>query len=67
MLRDSTISLFLYVDLPDRHVMDKRMLSFLQIVWLCKELIQNGILGSDSVCHSLIRQIAGQEKENCYK
>lgn len=43
------------------------MLSFLQIVWLCKELIQNGILGSDSVCHSLIRQIAGQEKENCYK
>lgn len=30
-----------------------------QIVWLCKELIQNGILGSDSVCHSLIRQIAG--------
>lgn len=67
MLRDSTISLFLYVDLPDRHVMDKWMLSFLQIVWLCKELIQNGIIGSDSVCHSLIRQIAGQEKENCYK
>ena len=31
----------------------------LQILWLCRELVKNGAPGADSVCHSLVRQIAG--------
>ncbi|XP_071116601.1 integrator complex subunit 3-like [Haliotis cracherodii] len=30
-----------------------------QLVWLCKELVRNNVTGADSVCSSLIRQIAG--------
>ena len=31
----------------------------LQILWLCRELVKNAAPGADSVCHSLLRQIAG--------
>jgi hypothetical protein len=31
----------------------------LQIVWFCKELVKNTVTGADSVCTSLIRQMAG--------
>ncbi|XP_041361023.1 integrator complex subunit 3-like [Gigantopelta aegis] len=30
-----------------------------QIVWFCKELVRNNVMGADSVCQSLIRQISG--------
>jgi len=32
---------------------------FLQIVWFLKELMKNSVNGAESVCHSLLRQIAG--------
>lgn len=30
-----------------------------QIVWFCKELVKNGVANAESVCHSLLRQVAG--------
>ncbi|XP_023931443.1 integrator complex subunit 3 [Lingula anatina] len=30
-----------------------------QIVWFCKELVKNSVNGTESVCNSLLRQIAG--------
>ena len=36
----------------------------LQLLWFAKELVRNSVQGADSVCHSLIRQIAGKEFES---
>ncbi|KAJ8304786.1 hypothetical protein KUTeg_018369 [Tegillarca granosa] len=30
-----------------------------QIIWFCRELIKSSVAGAESVCHSLLRQIAG--------
>ena len=30
-----------------------------QLLWLTNEFVKNSVQGADSVCHSLIRQIAG--------
>lgn len=35
------------------------LMLFFQILWFSKELVKNNMNGADSVCHSLIRQIAG--------
>lgn len=34
--------------------------SLFKVLWLAKELVKNSTRGCDSVCHSLIRQIAGE-------
>jgi len=30
-----------------------------QMLWFTKELVRNSVVGSDSICHSLVRQISG--------
>ena len=32
---------------------------FLQILWLCRELVKNSVIGADSIVNSLMRQVAG--------